>query len=159
MRPDYSNKWLACRPFNTEQVSFAVIHLDRKVRAELVKVSEAWQAAATVYGNRDVHLNVHENFVYWVSGLPTLWADFKITNNWSVMEVNNLAALAFAGSDGKIDELLAGSLLEWEVVMGNSLTVAMLHDRVQFEGSEKYGANGDVITPQLPKEVMDWVLG
>ena len=123
-------------------------------------MSAAWQAAATAYGNHDVNLNVHENFVYWVSELPSLWVEFRITNHWSVMEVNNLAALAFAGADGKIDELLAASLLEFEVIMGNSLTVAMLHDRMQFEGSEKYGGgSGDVVTPQLPKEVMDWVLG
>lgn len=158
MRPDFTNKWIACRPFNTDQLEFAVIQLDGKVKAELKRLSETWEAAATAYGNHDVNLSVHENFVYWVSELPTIWGGIKITNQWTVLEMDMVAALAFAGDEKKFTELLSSGLLECEVIMSDSRAIARLRNQINFEGQEKYGPEGETATPELPKEVMDWVL-
>lgn len=158
MRPDYSNKWIACRPFNTDQLEFAVIQLDGKVKAELKRLSETWDAAAAAYGNHDVNLSVHENFVYWVSELPTIWGGIKITNQWTVLEMDMVAALAFAGDEKRLTELLSSHLLECEVIMSDSRAVARQRAQINFEGQEKYGPEGEAATSELPKEVMDWVL-
>ena len=158
MKRDFTNRWIVCRPFNTDQLEFAVIQLDDKVKAELARLSTTWEAAAAAYGNHDVNLSVHENFVYWVSELPTVWSEVKITNQWSVMEVQNIAALAFADTGGRLNELLSASLLECEVIMSNSRAVVHQRGRIGFEGQEKYGPEGETATPELPKEVMDWVL-
>lgn len=158
MRPDYSNKWIACRPFNTDQLAFAVIQLDGKVKAELKRLSETWDAAAAAYGNHDVNLSVHENFVYWVSELPTIWSGIKITNQWTVLEMDMVAALAFAGDEKRLTELLSSHLLECEVIMSDSRAIARQRNQINFEGQEKYGPEGEAATLELPKEVMDWVL-
>lgn len=158
MKRDFTGKWLACRPYNTDQLEFAVIQLDWKVKAELKRLSTTWEAAAAAYGNHDVNLSVHENFVYWVSELPTIWSGIKLTNQWTVLEVENVAALAFAGESDRLDDLLASGLLECEVIMSNSRAVAHQRAQINFEGQEKYGPDGETATAELPKEVMDWVL-
>ena len=158
MKPDYSDKWLATATYSEDVRDVAVLQLDTKTTSAIRRAVEAWQSAAATYGSHDVTLNVDENFTYWSMALPTVWSKQTVTHRWQVMETTELAALAFAGEDGDLDSLISASLLEQEVIVSRtSLRVhGTLH--VSLEATPKY-QSGELGTTELPKEVMDWIMG
>ena len=158
MKPDLNDKWLACRVYGDDGYDIVAVQLDVKTASAIRRAVEAWRAAASAYGNEDVSLSVSENFAYWVMSVPTVWPESVVTARWQVIETTPIAALAFAGEGGDLDELIASSLLEQEVIMSNSDVRVNGPLHVRLEGRPKY-QSGDFATPDFPKEVIDWIMG
>ena len=161
MTPLRDGQMLVSQVFGSDysDIRWAFVHLDERLRNEILKSTLAWQAAARVYGSSAPRLTMWETNIIWLHALPRVLDAGSLSagyGQWEVIEPSSL--LVLSTDPDELDMQIRVELENLSCHMGYSNIVVESDEDIHFEGGEKHGS-GDSTTGAFPEEVIKWALG